>query len=153
MPAGTGEWGTIRDDDIPVVSVSPAEAEGTEGQTDRLAFTVSLTVDSAAAQLTEDVTVDYEIGEYGTDPATAPGEFGEDYAVTLDTATPPELLGLTLGRERWTTFAASPPALTQHRWSCWPTICPRTPRRPPSTSSRWSCWPTICPTPNTDRHS
>ena len=53
VPADTGAHGTIRNDDIPVISVSPATAEGTEG--DRLAFTVRLTVGGQPAQLTEDV--------------------------------------------------------------------------------------------------
>ena len=101
-----GAVGTILNDDIPVVSVSPAEAEGIEGQ-DPLVFTVSLTVDSAAAQLTEDVTVNYTVrgsGENGADPATDPGEPGADYAVTLDgTALSDTALGGTL------TFTAETP--------------------------------------------
>ena len=86
-PDDGGAWGTIRHDDVPVVSVSPAAAEGTEGQADSegqadpLAFTVGLTVGGRPAQLTEDVTVDYEIGG-GT--AAAPGPADADYAVTLD---------------------------------------------------------------------
>ena len=111
VDAGTGAHGTIRDDDIPVVSVTPAAAEGTEGH-DSLAFTVGLTVGGQPAQLSEDVTVGYEIGGAGSDPATAPGEPDADYGVTLDTATPPELSGPTL--EGTLTFTAGPPAVTAH---------------------------------------
>ena len=84
VPPRTGAHGTIRDDDVPVISVSPATVEGTEG--DRLAFTVGLSVGGDPAQLSEDMTVAYGIGGGGSDPATAPGEPGEDYGVTLDTA-------------------------------------------------------------------
>ena len=110
VPAGTGAHGTIRNDDIPVISVSPATAEGTEG--DRLAFTVSLTVDGQPAQLTEDVTVAYEIGGNGSDPATAPGEPDADYGVTLDTAT---LSGSTLqGTLTFTVSTPGTPPVTEH---------------------------------------
>ena len=111
VPAGTGEWGTIRNDDIAVVSVTPAAAEGTEGQADSLAFTVGLTVGGRLAQLSEGVTVGYEIGGSGSDPATAPGEPGADYAVKLDTAT----LGSTLrGTVAFTVATSGTPAVTEH---------------------------------------
>ena len=105
VPAGTGAHGTIRNDDVPVVSVSPATVEGTEG--DRLAFTVSLSVDGGPAQLSEDMTVAYGIGGGGSDPATAPGEPGADYGVTLDTAA----LGSTL--QGTLSFTAATPG-TEH---------------------------------------
>ena len=109
VPAGTGTWGTVRNDDIPVVSVSPAAAEGTEGQAVR--FTVGLTVDRLPAQLSENIAVDYTIGGYGTYPATAPGEPGADFAVTLGTAPPTVLSGSTL--EGPLVFTATP-AVTEH---------------------------------------
>ena len=85
VPPRTGAHGTIRNDDIPVISVSPATVEGTEG--DRLAFTVGLTVGGDPAQISEDITVAYGIGGGSSDPATAPGEpDAADYGVTLDTA-------------------------------------------------------------------
>ena len=105
VPAGTGAHGTIRDDDVPVISVSPATVEGTEG--DRLAFTVGLSVDGGPAQLSEDMTVAYGIGGGGSDPATAPGEPGADYGVTLDTAA----LGSTL--QGTLSFTAATPG-TEH---------------------------------------
>ena len=113
VPAGTGEWGTIRNDDIAVVSIvaDPPDARGVEGQTP-LKFTVGLTVGGQPAQLTEGVAVDYEIGGFGTDPATAPGPLDADYAVTLDTATPPELSGPTL--EGTLAFTVGSPAVTEH---------------------------------------
>ena len=112
VPAGTGAWGTIRDDDIPVVSVSPAAAEGTEGQPGPLAFTVSLTVGGLPAQLTEEVTVDYEFGGVGTEPATAPGEPNPDYAVTLAGTA---LSGSTLqGTLAFTVAAPGTSAVTEH---------------------------------------
>ena len=107
VPAGTGAHGTIRNDDIPVISVSPATVEGIEGQADRLAFTVGLTVGGDPAQLSEDITVAYVIGGDGSDPATAPGEPDADYAVTLDTAT----LGSTL--QGTLAFTAATPG-TEH---------------------------------------
>ena len=114
VPAGTGAWGTIRDDDIAVVSVSPAAAAGTEGPPN-LAFTVSLTVDGQPAQITVPVTVDYEISGHGTEPATAPGQADPDYAVTLDTATPPELSGTTLsGTLTFTVATPGTPPVTEH---------------------------------------
>ena len=119
VPDGTGALGTIRNDDTPVVSVSPATAEGTEGQTDPLEFTVSLTVDGQPAQLTEDMTVNYVIGGHDSDPdsdpATSPGEPGEDYAVTLDTDPPSVLSGATLlGTLTFTAETATTPAVTEH---------------------------------------
>ena len=109
VPAGTGAHGTIRNDDIPVVSVSPATAEGTEG--DRLAFTVGLTVDGQPAQLTEDVAVAYGISGDGSDPATAPGEPDADYGVTLDTAALGSMLQGTLS---FTAAAPGVPPVTEH---------------------------------------
>ena len=109
VEAGTGAHGTIRNDDIPVISVSPATAEGLEGEAGRLAFTVSLTVGGDPAQLSEDITVDYEIAGSGSDPATAPGEPDADYGVTLDTAT---LSGPTL--QGTLAFTAGIPPVSKH---------------------------------------
>ena len=119
-----GAFGTILNDDIAVVSVSPAEAEGTEGQADSegqadpLAFTVRLTVGGPPAQLSEDITVDYAIGDFGTEPATAPGQPYADYTVTLGTAgtaTPAELSGSTLqGTLTFTAGTSGTPPVTEH---------------------------------------
>ena len=108
VEAGTGAHGTIRNDDIPVISVSPATAEGLEGDAGRLAFTVSLTVGGDPAQLSEDITVDYEIAGSGSDPATAPGEPDADYGVTLDNAA----LGSTL--QGTLAFTAGIPPVSEH---------------------------------------
>ena len=66
-----GAFGTIVNDDVPVVSIvaDPLDASGVEGQTEPLKFTVSLTVDDRPAQISEDITVDYELGGYGIEPA------------------------------------------------------------------------------------
>ena len=113
-----GAFGTILNDDIAVVSVSPAEAEGAEGQADPLAFTVSLTVGGRPAQLSEDITVDYAIGDFGTEPATAPGPPDADYTVTLGkagTATPAELSGSTLqGTLTFTAGTSGTLPVTEH---------------------------------------
>ena len=117
VPEGAGAWGTVRDDDIAVVSIvaDPPGATGTEGQADPLGFTVGLTVGGVPAQLTEDITVDYAIRGHGTDPATGPGETDADYSVTLDTATPPELAGPVLGGTlTFTAAAPGAPAVTEH---------------------------------------
>ena len=123
VPENTGTRGTIRNDDIPVVSIvadppdaaDPSDATGVEGQDAPLKFTVGLTVDSDPAQLSEDMTVDYTIGGYGTDRATAPDAPDADFAVTLDTATPADLSGSTL-EGRLTFIAGTPvtPAVTEH---------------------------------------
>ena len=111
VAAGAGAHGTIRNDDIPVISVSPATAAGTEGQPGPLAFTVSLTVGGQPAQLTETVTVAYEIGGSGTETAAAPGEPDADYGVTLDTAA----LGSTLqGTLAFTPGAPGTLPVTEH---------------------------------------
>ena len=101
-----GAVGTIRGDDIPVVSVSPAEDSDTEGTT--LDFTVSLTVDGYPAQLTSDVTVNYRIIEDsrdGANSATAPVPGRTDH--DLEAASAGALTG-TL------TFTPGPPAVTEH---------------------------------------
>ena len=68
-------------------------------------------MDDRLAQLSEAVTVGYEFGGSGSDPATAPGEPGADYAVTLDTAT----LGSTLrGTVAFTVATSGTPAVTEH---------------------------------------
>ena len=119
-PDDGGAWGTIlNDDDVPVVSIEPAQAEGLEGQ-DELVFTVRLSGRDLkgnvhTVEIIEDITVNYTIGGYGTDPATAPGEPDADYAVTLDTATPAELSGSTLeGRLTFTAGTPVTPAVTEH---------------------------------------
>ena len=111
VPENTGTRGTIRNDDIPVVSIvaDPPDATGVEGQDAPLKFTVGLTVDSDPAQLSEDMTVDYTIGGYGTDPATAPDADFADFAVRLGTTT--VLSGSTL--EGTLVFTATP-AVTEH---------------------------------------
>ena len=123
VPENTGTRGTIRNDDIPVVSIvadppdaaDPSDATGVEGQDAPLKFTVGLTVDSDPAQLSEDMTVDYTIGGYGTDSATAPDAPDADFAVTLDTATPADLSGSTLeGRLTFTAGTPVTPAVTEH---------------------------------------
>ena len=110
---GEGAIGTIRNDDIPTVSIvaDPATATGTEGQTSPLKFTVSVTVDGQPAQLTKDITVDYTVGG-PTATATAPGLADADYAMSLDSATPAALSGTTLSGTL--TFIAGPPAVTEH---------------------------------------
>ena len=114
VDAGEGAIGTVRNDDEPVVSIAadPADATGTEGQA-TLKFTVALTVAGQPAQLQpgQDVTVEYEIGGAAA-TAAAPGQADADYAATLDTATPQELSGSTLGGTL--TFTAGPPAVTEH---------------------------------------
>ena len=113
---GAGAIGTIRDDDIPTVSIvaDPADATGTEGQTEPLKFTVSLTVNGQPAQLSEDITVDYALGGSAA-TATAPGLAGADYAVTLDTAVPAGLSGSTLsGRLAFTAATSGVAAVTEH---------------------------------------
>ncbi|WP_420446147.1 Calx-beta domain-containing protein [Candidatus Poriferisodalis sp.] len=57
VPDPYGAFGTIVNDDIPVVEVTNPTAEETEGA---LTFNISLKVDGQPAQLAEDVTVDYE---------------------------------------------------------------------------------------------
>ena len=117
VPENTGTRGTIRNDDIPVVSIvadppdaaDPSDATGVEGQAAPLKFTVGLTVDSDPAQLSEDMTVDYMIGGYGTDPATAPDADFADFAVRLGTTT--VLSGSML--EGTLVFTATP-AVTEH---------------------------------------
>ena len=123
-PDDGGAWGTIlNDDDVPVVSIEPAQAEGLEGQDELLVFTVRLSgrdLDGNVhtVQIIEDITVDYTIGGYGTDPATAPDAPDApdaDFAVTLDTATPAELSGSTLeGRLTFTAGTPVTPAVTEH---------------------------------------
>ena len=113
---GAGAIGTIRDDDIPTVSIvaDPADATGTEGQTEPLKFTVSLTVNGQPAQLSENITVDYALGGIAA-TATAPGLAGADYAVTLDTAVPAGLSGSTLsGRLAFTAATSGVAAVTEH---------------------------------------
>ena len=117
-----GAFGTILNDDTPVVSIvaDPPDATGVEGQADPLKFTVGLTVDGRPAQLIEDVTVDYEIGGYGAEAASAPGEPDADYAVslyavTLDTPIPAVLSGPTLlGTLVFTPGTPVTPAVTEH---------------------------------------
>ena len=120
-PDDGGAWGTIlNDDDVPVVSIEPAQAEGLEGQDELLVFTVRLSgrdLDGNVhtVQIIEDITVDYTIGGYGDDPATAPDAPDADFAVTLDTATPAELSGSTLeGRLTFTAGTPVTPAVTEH---------------------------------------
>ena len=111
-PDDSGAWGTIlNDDDIPVVSIEPAQAEGVEGQDERLEFTVRLSGRDLngnvhTVEIIEDITVDYTIGGSSA-TATAPGLPDADYAVTLDGA---ELDALE-GRLR---FTAGRPAVTEH---------------------------------------
>ncbi len=107
---GEGAVGTIRNDDIPTVSITadPADATGTEGQPNPLKFTVSLTVNGSQAQLSEDVSVDYTIGG-STDTAAGPRQADADYAIALDGT---DLTGSAL--EGTLTFTAGPPAVTEH---------------------------------------
>ena len=112
VPENTGTRGTIRNDDIPVVSIvaDPSDATGVEGQT--LEFAVSVTVNDQPAQLSENIFVDYTIGGYGPNPATAPAPDAPDadFAVRLGTA-PPTVLSGTLE------FTAATPgvaAVTEH---------------------------------------
>ena len=117
---GEGAIGTIRNDDIPVVAVEPAVGDGIEGQPDSVDFTVSLDGmdldgNTQTVQLTEDITVDYTVGGAGTDPATDPGQADADYAVTLDTASPPGLSGSTLaGTLTFNVATIGTPAVTEH---------------------------------------
>ena len=117
-PSDDGAVGTIRNDDIVVVSLTPLPdpATGTEGQTTPLKFTASLQGQDLAGtpqavELIEDVTVDYAVGGSAA-TATPPGQSGADYAISLDSATPPALSGGTL--EGTLTFTAGPPAVTSH---------------------------------------
>ena len=117
VPSPTGDWGTIRNDDVPVVSIvaDPADASGVEGQAERLKFTVSLTVGGRPAQLSEDITVDYAIGDFGTEPATAPGPPDADYTVTLGTPNPQDLSGSTLqGTLTFTAGTSGTLPVTEH---------------------------------------
>ena len=70
-----GAFGTIRNDDIPVIIVDDETAsEAPAGGT--LVFTVRVEVDGSAAVLDEDVTVQYDIvGHSGTGSATAIDDF------------------------------------------------------------------------------
>ena len=120
-PDDGGAWGTIRNDDIPVVSIvadppdaaDPSDATGVEGQT--LEFAVSVTVNDQPAQLSEDITVDYTIGGYGPNPATAPDAPDADFAVRLGTAPPTVLSGPTLeGTLEFTAATPGVAAVTEH---------------------------------------
>ena len=83
-PTDDGAVGTITNDDIPVISISPASGSGTEGQAATVDFTVKLDDGSGnALELEQDITVDYAVGGSGTSPAANPGQTGADYSVTL----------------------------------------------------------------------
>ena len=122
-PSDDGAVGTILNDDIVVVSLTPLPdpPTGTEGQATPLEFTASLQGQDLAGtpqpvELIHDITVDYTIAGSGadaaTDPAADPPQSGADYAMSLDSATPPELSGTTL--EGTLRFTAGPPAVTSH---------------------------------------
>ena len=83
-----GAVGTIRNDDVPVVSVRPLNPQGTEGGTVRL--TVTLDDGSGGGlQLTQGVTAGYAVAGRGTSPATDPGSTGADYALKRSNAAIP----------------------------------------------------------------
>ena len=144
VPAGTGTWGTIRNDDVAVVSVSPAEAEGTEGQADPLAFTVGLTVGGQPAQLSEDITVDYKTRRlrHRTGDRSGPARRG-----LRGEAWGRRPVGVVASRDarlhrRLARHAAQSPR-TSSRWNCWPTTSPRAKR--PSSSTSTTSWTRSAP--------
>ena len=118
---GAGAVGTIRNDDIPVIAIEPAQAEGDEGQSDTLDFEVSLKgVDldgnEQAVELTRAINVDYGIAGTGASPATSPGPAvpDADYGVTLASGPDPpaELTASTL--QGTLTFTAGLTPVTEH---------------------------------------
>ena len=117
---GEGAVGTIQNDDIPVVSLTPVPdpPTGAEGQAAPLEFTASLDGQdllgaSQTVELIRDITVDYTLGGPAA-TATPPGQPGADYAMSLDSATPPALSGATLEGTLTFTAGPSPPAVTSH---------------------------------------
>ena len=84
-PAPAGAVGTILNDDIPVVSISPASAQGTEGNDVRLTVTLD-DGNGQALELANTITVDYDVGGSGADAAADPGQTGADYSVELNSS-------------------------------------------------------------------
>ena len=108
-PNDDGAVGTITNDDIPVVSISPATGSGTEGQAATVDFTVKLDDGSGnALELEQDITVDYAVAGSGTSPAANPGQSNADYSVTLNGTA---LTGSTLSDT--ITFTAAAGAVVQ----------------------------------------
>ena len=87
-PAPGGAVGTIRNDDVPVISVRPLNPQGTEGGT--VGLTVTLDDGRGGGlQLTQGVSLGYAVAGRGTSPATDPGSTGADYALERSGAAMP----------------------------------------------------------------